>query len=70
MKIKLLSGEAYCGMELANFPAEVEACKRGELYIVHERELARIGCDMSCIDDPEDPYWPFCENEVEVIHES
>lgn len=67
MKIKLLSGEAYCGMGLANFPAEVEAYKRGELYIVHESELARIGCDMSCIDDPEDPYWPFCGDEVEVI---
>lgn len=67
MKIRLLSGEAYHGMKLANFPAEVEAFKSGELYIVHESELARIGCDMSCIDDPEDPYWPFCDDEVEVI---
>lgn len=67
MKIRLLSGEAYRGMELVNFPAEVEACKRGELYIVHESELARIGCDMSRFDEPEDPYWPFCDDEVEVI---
>lgn len=67
MKIKLLSGGSYPGMEVVDFPAEVEACKRGSLYIVHESELARIGCDMSYIDDPEDPYWPFCDDEIEVI---
>lgn len=67
MKIKLLSADSYCGMGLVNFPAEVEATKRGGLYIVHESELERIGCEMSCIDDPEDPYWPFCEHEIEVI---
>lgn len=70
MKIRLLTSDSYFGMELAELPAEVEAYKQGEIYLVHENELARIGCDMSCIDDPEDPYWPFHELEVEVIHES
>lgn len=67
MKIRLLSGDSYTGMEIVNYPVEVEATISGQLYIVHESELARIGCDMSCIDDPEDPYWPFCDDEVEVI---
>lgn len=67
MRIKLLNGEAYSGMECASYPAEVESHLRGECYMVHENELRRIGCDMSNIFDDEDPFWPFTKNEVEVI---
>ncbi len=70
MRIKLLSKGRYCGFDEVSFPVEVEAeinRKGSRLYSVSEKELERIGCDMSCFEDPEDPFWPFREDEVEVL---
>lgn len=70
MRIKLLSKGRYRGFDRVAFPVEVEAeisLKGGTLYSVSEKELERIGCDMDFLHDPEDPFWPFFEDEVEVL---
>lgn len=67
MKIKLLNRGCYAGFKSVVFPVEVKARYHGGAYLIHERELKRIGCDMSLLTDPEDPEWYFSAKEVEVV---
>lgn len=59
MKIRLLNSDGYAGMDGVKFPVEVSSRGNGGERYVHERELKRIGCDMDCFEDPDDPVWPF-----------
>lgn len=67
MKIRLLSRGGYAGFKDVSFPVEVDARKENGAYLVHERELKRIGCDMNLLNDPSDPEWYFSSCEVEVV---
>lgn len=67
MKVKLLNRGGYAGFKGVAFPVEVEAKYQDGAYLIHERELKRIGCDMSLLSDPEDPEWYFSAKEVEVV---
>ena len=62
MKIKLLTNGGYKGFENVVLPVIVDADVDTDKVIarVPEYELKRIGCDMTCFHDEEDPFWPFC----------
>lgn len=67
MKIRLLK-DLYIGMEGVKLPVEVEA-EPGAYSnaLVHEDELARIGCDMDVLTYPDNPTWPFGPESWEAV---
>lgn len=67
MKIRLLDGAGYCGMQKLKFPIEVEARNKGYGYDVSEDELRRIGVPAGEMVDKEDPWWPFPFNSAEAV---
>lgn len=67
MKIRLLNDGRYPGLESVSFPVEVEAEPFSHGFRVSYAELERIGADMECFYDPEDPFWPFTKGEFEVV---
>jgi hypothetical protein len=66
IKVQLLNDGRYFGLEDISFPVQVMAIAKGNYYIVPCTELEVIGADMSVLDDPEDPYWPF-EDGTEAV---